>query len=511
MSADHRSSFRRRLTLQTLLVAGVVVAGFGAGAWWFALKQQARNHDLRISQEARRLWAQLTPRHRAEDFAGAMRTVFGERGATMAVEVVWHSEDHPSISVAGPGLSEMHRSDFIRHLPTGPAVVRQAPKVDGPQRQARAFAPGMAEVGTQRRPVMPEIRTPEFFTVEAGGGDWRFGAFSNPHYTLFVGISQDDLQAGARRTGLWFAGGGLLALVIAGVGAWWSSGRAIRPLERIASMANRMSAGRLDERIPLHDRDDREFAQLIASLNNMTARLRDNFEQAARFTADASHELKTPLAVIQATLNDTLRAETLDEATSERIGVVLHQVSRLKHITHWLLLLSQADAGELPVKRERYDLSRDLEGLMEDAESLCGEAGLTFEKRIEPAVFVEADRTLMYQVFQNLISNAIKHNQPRGSVAVTLRGGETGAVFEITNTSVEVAEESRQRLFDRFFRAEASRRGEGFGLGLNIAHELARANGARLELLPTVVRKTGFAVSFEPPICQERLAERQGK
>lgn len=497
MSADHRSSFRRRLTLQTMLVAGVVVTGFGTGAWWFALEQQARNHDLRISQEARRLWAQLTPRHREDDFAEAMRTVFGEREATMAVEVVWHSEDHPSVSVTGPGLGRTERSEFIRHLPTGPAVVKQAPEVDGPQRQARAFAPGMAEVGTQRRPVMPEIRTPEFFTVLNGGNGWRFGAFSNPHYTLFVGLSKDDLQAGALHTGLWFAGGGVLALLIAGLGAWWAAGRAIRPLDRIASIANRMSAGSLDERIPLHPDDDREFAQLIATLNHMTTRLQDHFEQATRFTADASHELKTPLAVMQTTLNDTLRTESLDEVTRQRIGVVLHQASRLKRITHSLLLLSQADAGELPVKPERYDLSSDLEGLMEDAESLCGEAGLTFEKTIEPSVLVEADRALMHQVFQNLVSNAIKHNQPGGSVRVELHGGETGAVFEITNTSAEVTEETRQRLFDRFYRAETSRRGEGFGLGLNIAFELARANGAKLELIPTLTGTTAFSVRFE--------------
>jgi len=496
MRADHRSSFRQRLTLQTLLVAGIAVAGFGAGAWWFALDQQARNHDLRIAQEARRLWVQLTPRHREDDFAQAVRTVFGEAGAGVAVVVIWHTEDRPSITITEPDSRELDRALFLRHLPNGPAVVTRPVDVDNSPRQARAFAPGMADVGTVRRPVMPEIRTPDFFTVQDTGRNWRFGAFSNPHYTLFLGLSEDELQADAHRTGLWFAGGGALALGIAGLGAWWAAGRAIRPLDRIASIANRMSAGGLDERIPLHRGDDREFSQLIASLNHMTARLRDHFEQAAKFTADASHELKTPLAVMQTTLNDTLRTESLDETTRERIGVVLHQVSRLKRITHSLLLLSQADAGELPVKPERYDLSSDLEGLMEDAESLCGAAGLTFDKQIEPGVFVVGDRALMHQVFQNLVSNAIKHNRPGGSVRVELRGGEPGAVFEITNTSAEVTEETRQRLFDRFYRAEASRRSEGFGLGLNIAFELARAQGAKLELLPTPAGTTAFSVRW---------------
>lgn len=495
MNAEHRTSFRLRLALQTMLVAGIVVTAFGAGAWWFAMEQQARNHDLRIAQEARRLWTQLTPRHREDDFVQAVQKIFGE-DESLAVSVLWHTEDHPVVSIRGPGVNEANRAAFLTRLPTGPAVVTQALQADSPQRQARALSPETGQLGAQRRPLMPEIRTPGFFTVKAADGDWRFGAFSNPHYTLFVGLSMNDLRAGALQTALWFAGGGVLALLIAGLGAWWASGRAMRPLDRIVSISNRMSAGSLDERIPLLAHDDREFAQLIGALNSMTARLRDSFEQAARFTADASHELKTPLAVMQSTLNETLRDGSLDEAAREQVTDVLHQVSRLKHITHSLLLLSQADAGELPVKRERYDLSQDLQGLMEDAESLCEAAGLAFEKHIEPGVFVEADRALMHQVFQNLLSNAVKHNQPKGRVEARLTKSESGARLEITNTSAEIPAEVKQRLFDRFYRAEASRRGDGFGLGLNIAFELARANGARLELGESEAGTTRFAVTL---------------
>lgn len=88
MSFENPSSFRIRLTLQTMLVTGIVVAGFGAGAWWFALKQQARNHDLRIAQEARRLWTQLTPRHREEDFSQAVQKIFGRGDDGVAVSVL---------------------------------------------------------------------------------------------------------------------------------------------------------------------------------------------------------------------------------------------------------------------------------------------------------------------------------------------------------------------------------------------------------------------------------------
>jgi two-component system, OmpR family, heavy metal sensor histidine kinase CusS len=504
MSTARPTSFRLRLALQTMLVAGIVVAGFGAGAWWFALEQQARNHDLRIAQEARRLWTQLTPRHREEDFAQAVQKIFGRSDGAVAVTVMWHTEGNPSATLAGPAVSQTNRASFIKQLPQGPAVVTRAAESESAQRPARALSPEIGSAGTQRRPLMPEIRTPDFFTIDDNADGWRFGAFSNPHYTVFVGLSHADLQGAARSIALWFAGGGVLALGIAGLGAWWSSGRAIRPLDRIVALADRMSAGSLGERIPRRSGDDREFTQLISALNNMTARLGQSFEQSARFTADASHELKTPLAVIQTTLNDILRSDSLDEESHERLSVVLHQVSRLKHITHSLLLLSQADAGELPIHRERYDLSSDLEGLMEDAESLCETAGLTFDKHIQPGVFIEADRALMHQVFQNLVSNAVKHNQPNGSVHVELRDIETAVVFRITNTSAEISPEVRHRLFDRFYRAETSRRGEGFGLGLNIAFELARANGALLELEPAGSGKTRFTVTYEKIASQEK-------
>jgi len=479
-----------------MLVAGIVVAGFGAGAWWFALDQQARNYDLRIGQEARRLWSQLTPRDREEQFARAVEKIFSESEDRVAVTVMWHTEGNPSVTLSGPAWDDANRAAFVGYLPQGSEVVTSAVDADRTTRPARALSPGIGNAGPPRRPIMPEIRTPDFFTVEGKAEKWRFGAFSNPHYTVFVGLSRDALQAEARGTALWFAGGGTLALGIAGLGAWYASGRAIRPLDRMVSIADRMSAGNLSDRIPLHGGDDHEFAQLIGALNNMTARLERSFEQSARFTADASHELKTPLAVIQSTLNDVLRSESLDEETSERIGVSLHQVSRLKHITHSLLLLSQADAGELPIHRERYDLSDDLAGLMDDAESLSETAGLAFENRIEPGVCVEADRALMHQVFHNLVSNAVKYSTPNGRVRVSLGRGTEGARFEIRNTSAEIPEEVRQRLFERFYRAESSRHGEGFGLGLNIAIELARANGTVLELLPSESGMIGFAVTM---------------
>ena len=339
--------------------------------------------------------------------------------------------------------------------------------------------------------MMPEIREPVFFTLKTADGGWRFGAFSNPHYTVFAGRSLRDFHAEARRAAWWYAAAGALGLGLAGIGAWWTSRRAMRPLDRIVATAQRLTASDLSHRIPSGPRDDREFSQLIDVLNGMMNRLQTSFEQAARFTADASHELKTPLAVMQVTLHDSLRRGALGH---EEVESLARECARLKGITHSLLLLSQADAGKLPLTRERYDLSRDLARLVEDADAICENAEIRCEHYLEPGLFVEADRALMWQVFQNLLGNAVKYNRPNGLVKITLSSCDGFAVFTIANTGPAIPAEAQPRLFERFFRADAARTSEGAGLGLNIACELARANGAELHLLESADDHTRLEV-----------------
>ena len=343
---------------------------------------------------------------------------------------------------------------------------------------------------------MPEIREPVFFTVKTADGGWRFGAFSNPHFTLFAGLALRDFHADARRAAWWYAAAGALGLGLAGIGAWWTSRRAMRPLDRIVATAQHLTASELDRRIPSGPRDDREFAQLIDVLNGMMDRLQTSFEQAARFTADASHELKTPLAVMQVTLHDALRRSTAGTGAHDELESLARECARLKGITHSLLLLSQADAGKLPLTRERYDLSRDLARLVEDADALCEQAGLRCEHEVAPGVHIDADRALMRHVFQNLLSNAVKYNRPDGLVKIALTAGDGHVEFTIANTGPGIPAEAQPRLFERFFRADAARTSEGAGLGLNIAYELARANGAELRLLESTDDQTRFEVQM---------------
>lgn len=479
-----------------MLVSGVLVTAFGAGSWWYARQQLARNLDLRITEAARRLWTQLTPRYQESQFADAVSATFGQSMPAISIVIQSHAGDHPVLLSSDHGLNALAGDVFAAHLPSGESVVTRSAETETPQRQGRAQSAAVAAGGAQRRPQMPEIREPVFFSVSNGDGDWRFGAFSNPHYTVFAGVSARDFFAESGRAAWLFSSAGAASLLLAGLGAWWASGRAIRPLDRVVATAEKLEAGKLDQRIELRDDDDREFVQLISALNGMTERLQASFQQAARFTADASHELKTPLAVMQSTLQETLRELSPEDPLRERLDALFQQTSRLKHITHSLLLLSQADAGKLPVNRARYDLSADLAGLIEDAESLCEQAGLSFQKDITPGIEIEADPALMQQVFRNLLSNAIKYNRPHGSVIIRLSCSARGAVFAIENTGASIPEAVRSRVFERFFRSDAARNSDGFGLGLNIAFELARANGAELRLVPPNEALTVFSITI---------------
>jgi len=516
-------SFRIRLALQTMLVAGALVAVFGSAAWWYASRTLERSVDDRIIAPAQRIWSRIDPYTTDEEFKMIADLVFGtspDRGATNAVLVVQeHAQGRTIFATpnAPKDLDVYFRScfptadEYSRFQPpleTGSGLPRPGARRRAPPPKNDDFddllgtppdfvPPASEERGAMPfRPQMPMVREPSTFTARSGGIDWRFGAFSSPSYTIFIGLSLTDFYAEINRMAWWYVGAGALGLVLAGFGALWTSKRAMRPLERVVTTAQRLTASELAERIQLHRDDDREFAQLIDVLNGMMERLQGSFQQAVRFTADASHELKTPLAIMLATLDDAVRHAAPGSAEHERFMSLFEEATRLKQITQSLLLLSQADAGRLPIHAETYDLSADLTRLIEDGEILCEQAGLTLEHHIEPCIQVSADRALFRQVLQNLLSNAIKYNRPAGRVSLRLARQDDIAVLIFTNTGPAIPAENQQRLFERFFRGDSAhtRKTDGFGLGLNIATELARANGAQLSLVRSQDDETVFEV-----------------
>lgn len=253
-------------------------------------------------------------------------------------------------------------------------------------------------------------------------------------------------------------------------------------VQKLTAATRRITAEGLDQRLPVQG-EDREFVELIGVFNDMLERLERSFKQAYRFSADAAHELKTPLAILQGQLEHAIH-HSAEEGSSiqAELTSILDEVRRLSTISRKLLLLSQADAGRLNLHREPFDLSKALDDLVEDTRMLAPHLQVTAE--IRPGLIILADGALVRQVLHNLISNAIKYNVEQGWIRISAAAGPEQVEVLVANSSPGIPSAERDKVFDRFYRVDSahSRHVEGVGLGLSVSREIARAHGGDITL-----------------------------
>ena len=373
---------------------------------------------------------------------------------------------------------------------------------NGERRQGDRNGPGRGR-GRGWRGGMVLTKEPHFHYETAGGERWRIGVFATDRHEVMVAASLTAFNANVHKLRSAFAIAVPSAVILIAFGAWLVSGQAIRPIRDIADTAEKVTAAGLSQRIAEPGTGD-ELHRLTVVLNRMLDRLEDGFKQATRFSADASHELKTPLTIMQGELEAALR-EAPPASPQQRVyGSQLEEVTRLKRIVSSLLLLSRADAGQLNLTRERIDVSSNFAAICEDAEILADAANISLTSEVEPGLAILGDRALLQQVFQNLISNAVKYNRPSGSIICRLSRDDAGgnAVFDFENTGDSIPEEDQEKVFRRFHRADAARGRDidGFGLGLNLALEIARAHSGTLVLIKSNAESTHFRLTI--PLAQ---------
>jgi two-component system heavy metal sensor histidine kinase CusS len=319
-----------------------------------------------------------------------------------------------------------------------------------------------------------------FVTIPLPQSSWRVGVFPDGPLTLFVAVNLGRFEARSRRLGLFLALALAAALAAAGLGAWWLANRALQPLAALTAATQEITAENLERRIP-GEGADREFAQLINVFNGMLERLETSYLQATRFSADVSHELKTPLAIMQGEVEIALTQAPEGGPAQRALAAQLEAVQRLNGLVTKLLLLSRADAGTLRPRLSDLDLSACVGDFCEDFSALHPE--LSFESEIAADVVLPADPSLFPQVVQNLLSNAVKYNRVEGWVRIALAVEGDQAVVRVTNTGPDINAEERERLFDRFYRSDDARSmASGGGLGLSLAREFARAHAGEVVL-----------------------------
>jgi signal transduction histidine kinase len=291
-----------------------------------------------------------------------------------------------------------------------------------------------------------------------------------------------------------------IILLISAVTAWTLAGRLLHPIERMVNDVEAISDGRsLHRRIPVEDLGD-ELGRLGTTLNAMIGRLETSFAALRRFTADASHELKTPLTVLRA---DIERAMTTAQGSTDQLVALeegLQETARMADLVESLLTLARADEGRFDLHREPVDMEPLVRDVAETANILGEEAGIRVSIPVVQPITVLGDRTRLRQLFLNLVTNAIKYTAKGGAVDLSLEAIDGAAVFTVKDTGIGIAGADLPFIFDRFWRVDRvrSRGGErgGVGLGLAISQWIAQAHGGSINVSSRLGRGSSFAVTI---------------
>lgn len=341
----------------------------------------------------------------------------------------------------------------------------------------------------------PPSQLSKLVTKVTDTGTWRVGTLTSLDMRMAIAINLQAIEAemNAIRNAYLISIPLLLVLIV--IGSWLLSGSVLRPIHEVTATLRRVTAKGLDQRVPISG-SDREFVELLQVFNQMMERLERSFTQASRFSADAAHELKTPLSILQGELERTLQAAKPGSTLQQRLSSLLDEVRHLGAIVRKLLLLSLADAGQMRLHTTEVDLSELLRELVNDIEMISPD--LKVEVQIGSGLTVQADQALLIQVLQNLISNATKYNIPQGWVQIVAGTRNQVTFVNIGNSSKTIPDCERSQIFERFHRGDPARTRhvEGLGLGLSLSREIAQAHGGNLTLDATPPGETAFTLTL---------------
>jgi two-component system OmpR family sensor kinase len=345
--------------------------------------------------------------------------------------------------------------------------------------------------------------TPWTGTVQAGGGH-SVRLYSAPladNGTIYgvVQVGQSLASVGSTLRSVTVA---LLlitpfVLLLAALGSYAMAGRAFRPVTRLTRTARTIEAGDLHQRVPVPPSRD-EVRDLALTLNAMIARLEASFAQQRRFVADASHELRTPVAVLEGLAEVTLAQAATPEEYAAALRDVVAEAERLGALVADLLLLSRADEGQLPIDREPVRLDLLAADVVASVELLADERGVTLRAEpLEPAT-VLGDAARLIQVIMNLVDNAIAYTNAGGDVGVSVTSNAFSARLAVHDTGIGIAPEDQTHIFERFYRADParSRTVGGNGLGLSIVDWVVRAHGGAIQVTSTLGKGSTFTVNL---------------
>lgn len=449
--------FRTRIFAISIFTVGAVLATVITLSWSRIMQVEMSHLDARLCMETRR----IIPRF---DDQGVARNLLlpggtGEAAESLLADLV------SKLRVGSPDML------MFRTESADPRFL-----ITTAEERSQALIESLDWISASRGRSRCQVAS-----FEHQGRAWRAGLLQVQDKTSFVAVdvaaTSTELKATLREALSMVVPISLLLSVLA---SWLITSHTIRPVRRLQQAMGLVTQKDLSKRLSGQG-EDREFQVLIEAYNTMLDRLENSFQQVSRFTADAAHELKTPLTVLRGKLEQAVLS---GDASRLDLNAILDEVGQLAAITRKLLLLSQADSGSMALHLQRVDITGLLDELIADMELL--EDGLEVRCELEQGLATQADLVLLRQLLNNLLVNVIRYALPGGEVSV--RAGQRDGAIEvlISNACLPMSAEIREKLFDRFYRGEPehARGSSGSGLGLSLSREIARAHGGDLTLEP---------------------------
>lgn len=352
-----------------------------------------------------------------------------------------------------------HAGDFleIRDGVSGELIYRS--------RLLQGNEPATVRIGDVNRPV--------FRTQRTNGEYVRFlyekVNVAGQVYILEVGASADDavetLQM-FRSYLLIFAP--LLLVLSAGVG-YWLSRKALAPVDALVRTARDISGTNLNCRLTVLKTGD-ELQRLTDTLNEMLARIESAFLKITQFTADASHELRTPVSLIRTEAELALRRSRTETEYKESLRQILQEAERTTQLIEQLLEVARADSGRESLSMQRVDLPELLRSVVDSWKQMAEARDIRFSTQIcDSGVSVIGDQTLLRRLSEILLDNAFKYTSSPGSVRLTLEAREETAFLMVQDSGIGIAQQDQQKIFERFYRVDKARSREQGGVGLGLA------------------------------------------
>jgi signal transduction histidine kinase len=509
-------SIKWRLQLWYGLILVLVLAGFGVTAYQLEWGRQMRQVDDELQRRFGIVADALRPPHRRPEFRGQP---FGQPppdqfpgemppGQNPRLPPELHL---PPIAVQLFDTNDSNGFYFVIQSRDGKEIARGG---EVPKHVASEFArlsellppvdfrPSETAVSPPTPlPVREEVLMTHSITIRsvsrAGHNPFDFREIirSLPSgETVLVGCPVTRQLTELHRTALEYSAAGGIILLLGLAGGWWLVGRALQPINNISATAARISAGDLSQRIDVAETES-ELGRLAAVLNSTFARLDAAFAQQQQFTADAAHELRTPVSVILTQTQTALSRERAAAEYRETVEACERSAQRMRRLIESLLELARLDAGQETMKRLRFDLATTVNDCTKQVQQIAGQRNVKLSTRLAP-VEITGDAERLAQVITNLLVNAVQYNRPDGEVRVKLEPQPGLAILTVTDTGPGISAEDLPHVFERFYRGDKSRTASNgnAGLGLAISKAIVEAHGGTIEVSSQTGRGTIFTL-----------------